>query len=119
MRVVKTKLGDGSTRHLARPIVDGKKLAITGTTKREVERKVALLREKQDRRRRGLPDEQLRAPELTYGDLCERVLEQYAQKPQSKTAFENNLKRSKVEFERVLVHELLPETIQLWLARLP
>jgi hypothetical protein len=97
--------------YIARPIIDGHKLTIRATTKREVERQVAEAKKKQQLRRLGLPDPEERRPEMSYDTLCEKVLEQYPHREQSKRAMRANLARGRDTFGRVLLRELTAESI--------
>jgi integrase len=119
VRAVKRKLKNGESRWTVRVTIAGKKHAVTGTTKREVEEKAHALKEAQRRRQLNLPSREVAAPDITYGELVDRVLDQYPNRPQSKRAHEENLARSRREFGDVLIREMLPETIGAWLARLP
>jgi integrase len=110
------KQPDGSYK--ARPIIDNKKLTVRAATKREVERQLAQLKAQQQRQRLGLPDPDSRPLDITWDELCAKVLEQYPHKPQSRETLANNLARSRKEFGRVLVRDLLPENVGAWLAGL-
>jgi integrase len=118
MRVVKEAKRDGSTQYLARPIIAGKKLAVRAKTKREVEQKVAKLKEQADRRRRGLPVEEAPRPDITYGAVCDLLLDGYTHRPQSKRTLGYNLRYSRDHFERVLVRNLRYEDARSWFSRL-
>jgi integrase len=107
------KQADGTYK--ARPIIDGKKLTVRARTKREAEEQIAQLKKRQRLNTLGLPDPDQRPEDLTYDDLCDRVLAQYPHRPQSKRALEENLARSRAAFGRVLVRELLPKNIGAWL----
>jgi integrase len=119
MRIVKEKKADGSTRYLARPIIGGKKLAVRATTKRQLESKVAKLKEQADRRRRGLPVDPEPRAEMTYGALCDLLLDGYPHREQSKRALRYNLRYSRDRFGRIPVQAIRLEDARAWFARLP
>lgn len=114
MRIVKEQRKDG-TQYLARPIIDGKKLAVRANTKGELERMVAALKEKQHRRRLGIEEsEAVRRPDITLNALADLFLDGYPHSPRSKRSLEERLKYSRRAFGTVNVRELRPETIAAW-----
>src|SRR5919106_4784610 len=98
MRIVKETKQDGTTQYLARPIINGKKLAVRAPTKRELHETVADLRRKEKRRQMGLPDPDERLPDISYAELVEKALDGYPHSPQAKTKLDYNLRRSKEAF---------------------
>jgi integrase len=118
VKITKRTLKDGSTRYEYRVIIEGRKEYVCASTKAEVERRVAALKEKARRRRLGLPDPDERPLDLTYAALVEKALDSYPHSDQAKTALSYNLKRSKDAFGNVLVRELTTEQISAWPARL-
>jgi integrase len=118
VRVIKERLANGETQYLARPIVDGKKLAVRAATKSEVERRVATLKEKQHRRRLGLDEAEERRPDITFGALADLFVEQYQHSSRSKRTLEERLEYARRAFGPLNVRTLRPEAIGVWNARL-
>ena len=88
---------------------------ITAPTKGEVEAEVQRLRDKERRRRNGIPEP---TGDVTYDELADRVLEQYPYSEASKKTLAHNLKHSRRQFGGALVRELSVETIGAWHYRL-
>ncbi len=89
-----------------------------GSTRADVERKIAALKDAAHRRKLGLGDPLARPVDVTYDALCEKVLDAYLHSEQAKRTLAANLKRSRKKFGRLLVRELTAEAVQTWLAGL-
>jgi integrase len=112
----KVTLRNGETRWTDRVWVAGVKKKLTAGTKRELDEQKQALKERERRRKVGIPEPQ---GAITYGELADRVLEQYPHREQSKTTLTYNLRYSRDRFANVYVRELLAEAIGAWLAQLP
>jgi integrase len=118
MRSVRETKADGSTQYLARPIIDGKKLAVRAATRRELLQKVAKLKDQADRRRRGLPIEEALGPNIAYGALCDLLLDGYTHREQSQKTLGYNLRYSRDRFEKVPLRTIRYEHARAWFASL-
>jgi integrase len=118
MRIEKETKSDGTTRYTARVQINGKNDRVRARTKREVEQKAAKMKEQADRRCRGLPVEEAPRPDITYGALCDLLLDGYTHREQSKRTLGYNLRYSRDSFERTLVRNLRFEHARAWFARL-
>jgi integrase len=103
----------------SRPVIDGKKHYVQHKRKGEVERQVALLKEKARMRKLGLPDPfEVREP-ITFGQGCDKHLEQYQYSARSKRTLKERQKLARDTFEDVLVQDITTEALLTWNAKLP
>ena len=109
---------DPSKKWEARPRIEGNRPRVHGSTRADVERKIAALKDAAHRRKLGLGDPLARPVDVTYDALCEKVLDAYLHSEQAKRTLAANLKRSRKKFGRLLVRELTAEAVQTWLAGL-
>jgi integrase len=91
------------------------KRTLTFDTKGACEDELHRLREKERRRRHGIPEP---LGDVNYDDLAARVLEQYPYSEASRKTLNHNLKHSRRHFGNSLVRELSAETIGAWHHRL-
>lgn len=119
MAIKKEFYPDGSFKgYTKRVIIDGVKRRVRATTKAEVETKVAKLKEQERRRRLSLPVEREPQPNITYGVICEKLLDGYEHREQSKRALRYSLRYSRDRFERVAIREIRVEHARRWFASL-
>src|SRR4051812_27176837 len=107
-----TKLPDG--RYKARPTIDGRMYFVLCDTKAEVARQVAQLKDRQHRRRLGLPDPEERPEDVTFDALCIRFLAQYDFSARSKGTLEERLVYARRSFGEALIRDLTSETLAAW-----
>jgi integrase len=118
VRIVKEQKKNKPDGYLCRVQIDGRRLAVRGATKRQVELEVAELKDQADRRRRSLPERDKPLPDVTYAQLVQEVLESYQHTEQSRAALRYNLARSESAFGTVKLRNLDNRSIETWLARL-
>jgi integrase len=111
-----TKRDDG--RYEARPIIDGKKHYVLRDHKGEVAREVALLKDRQHRRRLGLPVEVERQPDVTVAEGVQKFLHQYQASSRSKKTVSERLKYLTEALGSARVRDVTTETLLAWNAKL-
>jgi integrase len=79
---------------------------------------IADVKRQQKRKRLGLPVEEAPRPNITYGALCDELLNGYTGRDQSKRTLRYNLRYSRDRFERVPIRGITFEHVRTWFARL-